>query len=92
MAARREIELEATPEDVWEALASEEGRAGYGFVGESKQSQSSCLLLNVQPTSVELLIVGLEHNARIPSAIFKLAEIKRRIINTTTVPVDRHSG
>lgn len=26
MAARREIELEATPEDVWEALASEEGR------------------------------------------------------------------
>ena len=26
MAARREIELEATPEDVWEALSSEEGR------------------------------------------------------------------
>ena len=26
MAARREIELEATPEDVWDALSSEEGR------------------------------------------------------------------
>ena len=26
VSARREIELEATPEDVWEALASEEGR------------------------------------------------------------------
>jgi uncharacterized protein YndB with AHSA1/START domain len=27
MPARREIEVEATPEDVWETLASEEGRA-----------------------------------------------------------------
>ena len=29
MAARREIEVEATPEEVWEALATEEGRDGW---------------------------------------------------------------
>ena len=29
MAAWREIEIEASPEEVWEALATEEGRDGW---------------------------------------------------------------
>jgi uncharacterized protein YndB with AHSA1/START domain len=29
MAARREIEIEASPEEVWEALATEEGREAW---------------------------------------------------------------
>ena len=29
MGVRREIEIEATPEEVWEALATEEGRDGW---------------------------------------------------------------
>jgi uncharacterized protein YndB with AHSA1/START domain len=75
MPARREIEIEATPEEVWEALATEEGRERW--LGEPDreihvESASAPHRLvwwwgrdDEPPTRVEFLVVAAPAGARV---------------------------
>lgn len=75
MAARREIEVEATPAEVWEAIATEEGRADW--LGEPEReiyvesADAPHRLVwwwcenEQEPTRVELLVVAAPLGSRV---------------------------
>lgn len=75
MPVRREIEVEATPEDVWEALVDEDRRAewlgeeGRDIDVEEVQAPSRLVWWwsagEEPPTRVEVLIVGVPAGARV---------------------------
>jgi uncharacterized protein YndB with AHSA1/START domain len=76
MSVRREIEIEATPEEVWEALASEEGREDWLEPDPDQQihvevaDQPSRLVWwwwrgDEPATRVELLVVAAPAGARV---------------------------
>jgi uncharacterized protein YndB with AHSA1/START domain len=76
MAARREIEVEATPEEVWEALATEEGRERWLEDAPDRQihvevaDEPSRLVWwwwsgEEQPTRVEFLVVAVPRGTRL---------------------------
>ena len=75
MSVRREVEIEATPEEVWEALASEEGRERWLDEPDREVHvevvDAPCRLVwwwwegDEPPTRVELLIVAAPVGARV---------------------------
>ncbi|MGO9902737.1 MAG: SRPBCC family protein [Solirubrobacteraceae bacterium] len=75
MPVRREIEVEATPEDVWEALVDEDRRAEWlgeeGRQIDVEQIQAPSRLVwwwsegEEPPTRVEVQIVGVPAGARV---------------------------
>ena len=76
MAATREIEVEATPEEVWEALATDEGREGWLEDAPDREIQievadePSRLVWwwwrgEEPPTRVEFLVVAAPAGARV---------------------------
>jgi uncharacterized protein YndB with AHSA1/START domain len=75
MAAWREIEIEATPEEVWEALATEEGRGrwldepGRAIRVESEDRPHRLVWWwwegDEAPTRVEFLVVAAPAGARV---------------------------
>jgi uncharacterized protein YndB with AHSA1/START domain len=76
MAARREIEVEATPEEVWEALATEEGRERWLEDEPDREihvevaDEPSRLVWwwwsgEDQPTRVEFLVVAVPRGTRV---------------------------
>ena len=75
MSVRREVEVEAPPEDVWDALASEEGRERWldepdrqivvEHAEEPHRLVWSWSREGEQPTRVEFLIVAAPAGARV---------------------------
>ncbi|HZO35981.1 MAG TPA: SRPBCC family protein [Solirubrobacteraceae bacterium] len=77
MSVRREIEIDAAPEDVWEALATEQGRERWledeapEVVFVEVEEEPSRLVWwwsrdgDVEPTRVELLIVAVPIGSRV---------------------------